>query len=969
MRCCRTIATILTVALALPGCDARTRTADRQRTVIAQGNVTATDPALLFARADSQFGREAFDSARATYERAAAGAGAAHDSATVARALTGAGIAARHLGQFDDAKALSERALALKLRIGLKSDLAKSFNALGLLAQDRGELEVAVRRLVEARTAAEAVGDSEYIVKARGNLGLTYANLGDFDKARTEMLAQRYGAAALGDHGTEINAINNLGMLETRVGDPQAAVDSLTVARTRYKAIDYAVGQENSLGQLAVAYSQLGQPARALAYFDSALTIATSRGMLEPEADDLELMGELYETAGNHTRALEFLERARAVSESLGMQLKLGHVAIAEAHAYASLSNERLARARAREAVKLQVVAGAKPEEMSAELYVAELAQRAGDSSESRASLSEARVTATHIDAKWARIELGLGSARIADLAHDSRGVLGALAASAPDTLLATAEERAEAEALRARAYARMRQFDLAVDAGRRAVGSIERIRGNINPGALRSSYAADHVSAYADLVVALLTLGRVDEAFQVADEARGRGLIEQLGVAARGLGRSGSAREIATADSLLRRIDLLVQRLRASDSVRTPRSNRSLDAESGRITTELADARREYEAMLDRMPSVAPNAAILGLTPMKLSDVQRSLGSDEALIEFLSAQDRLLVFVVTHRGVRWIRIPIASSELAERVHLVRELIAERSASADVPLGDLYEKLITPIERQQLLDGVRRLVIVPHGALAYLPFAALRSPGGTGDSTFLVQRYSILTIGSASSLAAVRSRPPIPLASGAAVFAPLPSDLPFTRDEARAVAREVGESRLAVGRGAKESAVRDALRRFRVVHIASHGTLDVDSPMFSSIELTPPSGGTVRSNDDGRLETHEVLSLDVRSGLVFLSGCETALGGSWSGTYSRRDDYATLAQAFLFAGARNVVATLWRIDDRAATVLASRFYAELASSSPVGALAAAQRALIRDPKYAAPYYWAAYNVSGSGRLE
>jgi len=62
------------------------------------------------------------------------------------------------------------------------------------------------------------------------------------------------------------------------------------------------------------------------------------------------------------------------------------------------------------------------------------------------------------------------------------------------------------------------------------------------------------------------------------------------------------------------------------------------------------------------------------------------------------------------------------------------------------------------------------------------------------------------------------------------------------------------------------------------------------------------------------------------------------------------------------------VATLWRIDDRAAADLATRFYAGLASS-PVEALAAAQRALLRDPKYAAPYYWAAYTVSGSGQLQ
>lgn len=964
------VATFLAgLALLLAACDSRHASPARQPAIVAQGNVFATDPSLLLAHADSLYARDAYDSAQTAYEHAAERAGATRDSAIVASALTGAGLAAWHVGQFDYAKSTGERALALKLRLGLKNDLAKSFNALGLVAQDRGELDDAIQRFVEARAAAEAVGDSGYLVKARGNLGLAYTNRGDFDKARIEMLAQRNGAAALGDRRTETNAINNLGMLDARTGDPRAAVEALNVARVQYQAINYSVGQENALGQLAVAYSQLGQPARALAYFDSALAIAKSHELLEPEADDLELMAELYETTGNHARALELLQQARAIAESLSMQQKLGHVAITEAHAYASLGNRQLARERAREAIELQTAAGAKPDALSATLYVAELARQAGDVGEVRSALTAARLIANQIGTGWARIELALGTARVFDLARSPREVLDALATAEADTLLATADERAEGEALRARAYARLRRFDVAVAAGRRAVASFERIRGNINPGALRAFYTADRVSAYADLAVALLTLGRIDEAFQVADQARGRGLVEQLGVAAQGLSRNGSAREITAADSLLRRIDLLIQRLRAADSIRTPHSSRSLDVESGRIARELVDARREYEAMLDRMPSVAPNATILGLRTAKVADVVGALAPDEALVEYLSDENRLLVFVVARGRIHSIQLPIGSAELADRVNLARQLIATRSRSADAPLRDLYGKLVAPLERQSLLNGIRRLVIVPHGALSYLPFSALPAAADSTTSRYLVERYSILTIASASALAVLRARGPATVLENATVLAPLPGDLPSSRDEAVAVSRELGRSRLSLGHDATESLAREALLGSGIVHIASHGTLDGDSPMFSSIELAAGERRPARSDDDGRLETHEVLALDVRSRLVFLSGCETALGGSWSSSYSRRDDYATLAQAFLFAGARNVVATLWRINDRVAAELASRFYAELAASSPVDALAGAQRALIHNPKYAAPYYWAAYTVSGSGRID
>jgi CHAT domain-containing protein len=127
-------------------------------------------------------------------------------------------------------------------------------------------------------------------------------------------------------------------------------------------------------------------------------------------------------------------------------------------------------------------------------------------------------------------------------------------------------------------------------------------------------------------------------------------------------------------------------------------------------------------------------------------------------------------------------------------------------------------------------------------------------------------------------------------------------------------------------------------------------------------------GSDSHSTDDGRLEVHEVLGLRLHSPLVYLSGCETALGPAWSTEFSEGEDYATLAQAFLYAGAENVVATLWRIEDDGAAAFAGRFYQELEGATPAEALARTQRAMIASDLYASPYYWSAYRLSGSGRI-
>ena len=104
-----------------------------------------------------------------------------------------------------------------------------------------------------------------------------------------------------------------------------------------------------------------------------------------------------------------------------------------------------------------------------------------------------------------------------------------------------------------------------------------------------------------------------------------------------------------------------------------------------------------------------------------------------------------------------------------------------------------------------------------------------------------------------------------------------------------------------------------------------------------------------------------------RSNLVFLSGCETALGRAGGTRFSPGDDYVTLAQAFLQSGVRNVVATLWRVDDDAAAIFAEHFYDELRTLPPAPALAAAQRRMSREARYAAPYFWAGYQLLGDGQ--
>jgi CHAT domain-containing protein len=158
-----------------------------------------------------------------------------------------------------------------------------------------------------------------------------------------------------------------------------------------------------------------------------------------------------------------------------------------------------------------------------------------------------------------------------------------------------------------------------------------------------------------------------------------------------------------------------------------------------------------------------------------------------------------------------------------------------------------------------------------------------------------------------------------------------------------------------LGPAATERSVYEAARRSGRIHLATYGVLNRHNPLFSYVALAPGGG------HDGRLEVHEVAGLQLNAGLVVLSACETALGAGELSDVPAGDDWLGLVRTFLQAGADNVVATLWKVEDRATAQLMGSFYAGIAAGSgPSHALAVAQRHMISDPATMHPFFWASF---------
>ena len=940
---------------------------------VAVRNSPATrDPgAALVSVGESTYWAGNYDSARTLWRGALRRARDAGDKTSEARIITWLGLASWRKGDYKDARQQGESALALKLRLHLDADLFKSYNALGLLAWNEGRLADAAALFDTAMATARAHGDREGVGKASGNLGLVFGELGEFSKASEGFAVLRQVGRELKDARIEGNALDNEAMLQIKLGEPASAIPSLLEARRLYHTINYGNGEQNALGQLGTAYAALGDQRAAFAALDSALALSRTQGLRQEQASNLELIAELYRDDGDIPRALRFYGDAQAIEKELGLSIQGAANLRNTAEIDASLGKLDVANRLAVDALRMHQTSKARTEEFGDRLFLAELSQAANRPQSVAEHLGAAERLVEQLGWRRARIELALTRARIADRAHDPRATLRALRSTDRDLARSGVGLEWEAYTLRARADARVGSLDSAIITGRRAVAAVERIRSSIGSGILRSSYLSDKESPYMDLVDALLRSGRLDEALEVSDNMRGRALREHMAALETDTSKTGPSpvKALAERETILRRIDALVQRFDELDAESaTDRDSMAAVTAKG-VSEKLADAREQYETLVIRGEQLGGvSLSLLGGSKVVAADVRAALRPGEALLEYLVTPTRVIVFVVTPTSVRVAQSLVSADDLSTRVRVALGLLAKpaSSSSAAGVMQELDGALFSQAIRSALPEGTRRLIVVPHSILSYLPFAALRDPA-TGR--YLVQDFDILRLPSASALPTLRKGKMEGAAVGRAfrsadVLAPFPTQLPGTLREAQAAARSIRGAQMYLGQRADEQALRGALGREGLVHVATHGVMNARNPMFSRIELSRGTSGG--SANDGRLEVHEVLRLRVRSPLVFLSGCETGAGMAGSTHWLRGEDYATLAQAFLYAGTRDVIATLWQIEDEGAANFAGRFYTDLRTSSPADALARTQREMIRDSRFSAPYYWAPYVISGEG---
>jgi CHAT domain-containing protein/Tfp pilus assembly protein PilF len=841
--------------------------------------------------------------------------GAANREADVLLSL---GSALSDLGEYLQARAAYGRALALFRTAGRTRQLSPALIGLGRAFRHLGETSEALRCYRESLSVSREVGSRWDEVTTLGNLGRAYATLGRFEDALAAYEQALAGWQVLGVAGEQAAALDQLGQLYLKLGDEGQAVDRFEEALAILEKAGKTASTGTIRASLGSAYVRMGQYGKGIEDLQRALQLHRQAGNRRDEAVVLNNLGVAYRQTG-----------------ALGQ---------ARRHYAAALARHRALGDRSEEAITL----------------------------------------------------LNLGSVHV-DLG-DPAAAIGFFQSVLP-WFVGAADQADEAATLLGLAQARRQQGELAAaqHAIEEALERVERLRTKPAEAGLRASYFASKQQYFAFYIDLLMEMHRLHpaagydaDAFEASERGRARTLLEDLVGGGEPRGHGQLADEVAAVARRLQNLEL--QRLEPAAAAAPAERREAADRELRRV---LGRYRRLRAALRG---GSATRSTVSQAEPLPLEVIQRRvLDGETLLLEYYLGEARSFLWAVTPTSLESFELPgRAIVEAAARRAL--ELLPEshrRTArvQTEIALQELSRLLLAPVGDR--LAG-RRLLVVADGVLHYLPFAALPVPAaaagaGAGGLVPLMVKHEVVTLPSASTVAVLRHRDPGRLRARAAVavladpvfspgdprvVGPRPGsgrNLPATRFPRLPFSRQEAESILALtpaGQGlgllgfdaSRETAEGGSLARYRYVHFATHGILDTTYPELSGIVLSLVDRHGRPEN--GFLWAHEIAGLHLNADLVCLSACRTALGKEIRG-----EGLVGLTRAFLDAGAKAVLVSLWQVEDRATAELMRRLYEGILQQGlpPAAALRQAQISLWQGGDWRAPYYWAGFVLQGEWR--
>ncbi len=898
-------------------------------------------------------------------------------------------------------------ALDFARKVGNKEWESKCLIDLGILYWNIGELEGSSDKYKKAMFIAKELNFKKKLEHCQTALeihrlyqeGKKFRSLGESQKS-IESFKRAIGfAREIRSKEHEVKCLRQLSITNWDLNDFKNYLDLHNKALRIAQSLNHRKEEGNCLYNIGLYYWKLDNYSKALNYFEDALRIALVMKNIEDESACLTNIGGIYARIGNYDKALEYLTKALTIDKQLGDD------------AYISIDLNNIGETFQTRGL----ISGNKEDYYRALDYFnrcLKLAKKTRDRKAEVFALNNigfAHTGLKNYHEAFKYLKLGYERAEeIKDVENmamllNNIGIVHYNLGKYEEAVNSYQEAIELANKINGRqvlweayfgigqCYEKKNDFYLAVMSYKRAIDIIDHIRSRIFLDTYKASFVRDKLKVYEFLISLLFRIDRDNQSnsntkaiFHIVERAKARAFLESLSESAIDIGESLNPELKKRENELSRQISSIFQKLSRSNLSRKKRQE---------LLGKLRQEEDKYVSLISKMRVESPKAAnLVSAEPCNMEQVQQNLDEKTALIEYFLGESESFAFLVT-------KYEFSVYSLPSRKEVEKSIKAYLKILSDSQKGEFKGTLAAKRIFRELLylaegnipKSVESLVIVPDGILYSLPFETLilNTQDQILNNDYLIAKYKISYVPSSSALLFLsenyvkRRSPKSLMAFGNPSYILEDSSngrkpktrveilrelylnqgfyfspLPYTEREILEISSNFPEDRKDIylkDKAREEIFKRASLKDYQIIHFACHAFLDEEFPFRSALVLTLDDDPL----EDGFLQVRELYNLRLNADLVVLSACQTA-----KGKLERGEGILGLPRIFFYAGARSVILTLWRINDKSTARFMSLFYRYLSKGNDKSqALRLAKLEMINS-KFSHPFYWAAFVLSG-----
>ncbi len=766
------------------------------------------------------------------------------------------------------------------------NEYIKSINEIGVVYYTLTKYDKAIEYFKKALIIAKKHDNKGEIITGLNNIGAIYYSLGQYNRAIKNFRKNLKLAEEQGDK-TEISiGLNNIGMVYDAWGKYDKAIKNYKKTLAIAKEDGHKNNITASLNNIGRIYDSWGQYSKAIKNFKKALIISRAQGNEGNVAVYLSNIGRSYASLGLYDEALEYYNKALIIDKKLGRRGKVATRLSDIGNQYYSLKQYDKAIINHKKALNIAIELGEKRE----------IATRLSNIGKVYYALGQYNMAMDNYN-KALAIDKKIGRKTGIALRLNNIGVL----------------------------YYTLKDYKKAENNFNKAILIIEQIRLTAK-GTARLDYLSSQIKSYQYLISTYIKNNKPNLAFNTIELSSSKYLIEQMGEKLnsknlRFKGIKNYQKKIEDNHAIINYSNLNWTEF--SQIIVEKNNIYAVEVDKSNFISKI---NKKYKKIISNMTDGLRGVRVKNKKALNLGDI-KAIDS--------SSFDKI---------INYYRILIAKPNLSTREARIANEISK----------ELYLLLFNKIEKQ--LKGKKNLTILPDGILSFLPFESLIMP----DGRYLIEKYHIkytqaLAVSDIIEKRNYNKKRKSLLAFGGAIYDEISynsdmiksekqlkkfqkntllainrgqsfrnayfeigitnwKNLPGTIVEVKSIIDIVKDSELSIGKDVdeyilKELSKKGDLKKYKVLHFATHGLVVPEMPELSAIVLSQFK--EEQNNEDGYLTMKEIVKLDINADFINLSGCDTGLGKIYGG-----EGVVGLTQSFLIAGANGLSVSLWQVADK-----------------------------------------------------